>query len=44
MYAYVRCPMFKVALKYFFSEALLEKMFQTKVVWVKGRHKRIPLI
>jgi len=34
----------KVASKYFFSEALSEKLFQIKVVWVEGVHKRISLI
>jgi len=33
---------FKIAPKYFFSEAFLEKIFQIKVVWVEGGHKRVP--
>jgi len=41
---YTRCPILKVAPKYFFSEAFSEKMFQTKIVWIEGRHKRVPLI
>jgi len=41
---YTGSPILKVALKYFFDKAFSEKMFQTKVVWVEGRHKRVPLI
>jgi len=36
----LQCPILKVAPKYFFSEAFSEKMFQTKVVWVEGGHKK----
>jgi len=42
MYIYTECPILKVAPKYFFSETFSEKMFQTKVVWVEGGHKRVP--
>jgi len=42
-YVCTGCPILKVAPKYFFSEAFLEKMFQTKVVWVEGGHKRVLL-
>jgi len=42
---YTGCPILKIVPKYFFSEAFSEKMFQTKVVWIKGRHlKRVSLI
>jgi len=41
---YTGCSILKVAPKYFFSEAFSEKMFQTKVVWVEGGHKKISLI
>jgi len=40
---YIGCLILKVAPKYFFSEAFSEKMFQTKVVWVKGGGKMVPL-
>jgi len=43
-HTHTRCPILKVAPKYFFSETFSEKMFQTKVVWVEGGHKRISLI
>jgi len=38
------CPILKVAPKYLFSEAFSEKMFQIKVAWVEGGHKRVSLI
>jgi len=38
------CPILKVAPEYFFNKAFSEKMFQTKVVWIKGEHKRVSLI
>jgi len=31
----------KVAQKYFFTKTFSEKMFQTKIVWVEGGHKRV---
>jgi len=44
LYIYAEYPILKVAPKYFFSEAFSEKMFQTKVVWVEGGCKKVPLI
>jgi len=41
---YTGCLILKILSKYFFSEAFSEKMFQTKVVWVEGRHKSTDLI
>jgi len=40
---YTGFPILKVAPKYFFSEAFSEKIFQVKVVWVKGEHKKVSL-
>jgi len=41
---YIGCPILNNALRFLENYDRCGKMFETKVIWFGGRHKKVPMI